>query len=256
MSQTARRFSISRQQVQARLNRLRKSHRQGMLGIAEVVGLGVGALMLLTVFAGYVYFLVPARSQAASLALDRDLRQKHLRGMQLDFDKSQSTKATVQKITDSLDDFENNRLVDRNAGRMFLYEELNQLIRKNGLRNSSGPTYALLDPLETATQERTAAASKSAAAKWQSIYPGIAVNVTVEGPYQSLRHFVRDIESSKAFITINAVELERAESNAQLPDGGGKAANAPISLRLDLATYFQRPNQSNEAIPDQPAALH
>ena len=254
MSQTAQRFSISRQQVQARLNRLRKSHRQGMLGVAEAIGLAGGALMLLAVFVGYLYFLVPARSQATSLARDRDLRQKHLRGMQADFDRGQSTKATVQKITDSLDDFENNRLVDRNAGRMFLYEELNQLIRKNALRNSSGPTYALLDPIDTATQERAAPASKSAAAKWQSIYPGIAVNLTVEGPYQTLRHFVRDLESSKSFITINAVELERAtESNAQLsPDGSAKSANAPISLRLDLATYFQRP--ANDVSPDQTQA--
>src|SRR5205807_596451 len=141
------------------------------------------------------------------------------------FHREQDIKVSVQKITGSLESFEEHRLVGRNAGRMLLYEELNQLIRKNGLRNTSGPTYAPLEPLEQkAKGQATAAASKSSATKWQSIYPGIAVNVTVEGQYQNIRHFVRDIEISKQFIIINAVELERAtESNAQLaPQVGGQ----------------------------------
>ena len=81
------------------------------------------------------------------------------------------------------------------------------------------------------------------------------MNVTVEGQcHKDLRHFVRDIETSKGFIIINAVELERATgSNAQLPaadpeTGAPKPAsgNALVSLRLDLATYFSRPAQTSE----------
>jgi len=240
LSQAAQRLSINRQQVKATLDRLRKSHRQGLFGVAEVIGLTTGVLLLLVVLFAYFYFLLPARSQTAALARERDLRQKHLRGIEQDFRRGQDTNATVQRIVASLDEFENDRLVDHNVGRMFLYEELNRLMQKNGLRNSSGPAYTVLEPLETAGQERAAAVSKSAAAKWQTIYPGIAVNLTVEGPYQNLRHFVRDLENSKAFITINAVELERAtESNSQLA-AEGKQPNANISLRLDLTTYFQR----------------
>ena len=117
---------------------------------------------------------------------------------------------------------------------MSLYEELNQLIRSNGLRNTSGPTYAGLEPIGSKTQQASAG-SNSAAARWQSIYPGIAVNVTVEGSYQSLRHFVRDIEASKQFLIINAVELERAtESNALPTTGSGapKPGSTQVSLRL------------------------
>ena len=96
---------------------------------------------------------------------------------------------------------------------------------------------------------QTAAPASTSANKWQSLYPGIAVNVTVEGQYKELRHFVRDIESNKEFIIINAVELERATgSNTQLaaaePEAGAPksgSANALVSLRLDLATYFSRP---------------
>ncbi len=244
------------------LDQFRKSHRRGMFGIAEILGLAGGALMLLVVIIGYFYFLVPAKSRVASLLLDRDRLQKQLRFTRDDADRGLDTKATVLKITESLAKFEDNGLVERNEGRMILYEELNQLIRKNGLRNTSGPTYTALEPLGSKNQEQaTAGGAKSAAAKWQSIYPGIAVNVTIEGQYQNLRHFVRDIESSKQFIIINAVELERAtESNASptaesspLKSGSGSAL---VSLRLDMATYFQRTGGASETGPDQTSREH
>jgi len=68
------------------------------------------------------------------------------------------------------------------AGRMSLYTVLNKLIKSNGLRNTAGPTYAPLDPVGTKQQAQlTVTAEKQSNAKWQSIYPGIAVSVTVEG---------------------------------------------------------------------------
>jgi Tfp pilus assembly protein PilO len=230
-----------------------------MFGIAEIIGLGGAAVMLLAVIFGYVYFLAPARARVDSLSLERDRLQKQLRIEQEIFHRESDTKATVQKITASLEDFEDNGLAVRSEGRMILYEELNKLIRRNALRNTSGPAYTPLDPL--GSKEQAAAASKSAATKWQSIYPGIAVNVTVEGQYQNIRHFVRDIETSKQFITINAVELERAtESNAQ----AAADANAPkpssnsalVSLRMDLAAYFQRSGRANETNAERTAEAH
>ena len=253
MTESSEQLPVQRERIQARLKRIHKSRRRGTLGIAEIIGLGAGGLMLLAVIVGYFYFLVPARSRVASLMLERDRLQKQLRISQDDFHRGQDTKETVQRITDSLQHFEDAGLIDRGEGRMLLYEELNQLIKKNGLRNTSGPTYTGLEPLGSKNPEQAAAAaaSNSAATKWQSVYPGIAVNVTVEGQYQSIRHFVKDIESSKGFIIINAVELERAtESNLQpLAEASGpksNSGNALVSLRLELATYFQREVQTNE----------
>ena len=252
MSQSSEQLPVKRERIQARLRRIQRTHRRGTIGIAEIIGLGAGGLMLVAVVVGYFYFLAPARSRVASLMLERDRLQKQLRLSQEDFRRGQGTKETVQRITDSLQRFEDVGLIDRGEGRMLLYEEVNQLIHKNGLRNTSGPTYTGLEPLgSTNPEQAAAAAANSASTKWQSVYPGIAVNVTVEGQYQSIRHFVRDIERSKGFIVINVVELERAtESNLQplLEAGGPKAnsANALVSLRLDLATYFQRNDQKNE----------
>src|ERR1700730_3644951 len=184
MSRSSEHLPVSREPIRERLTRIHKSRRRGALGIAEIVGLSVGGLLLLAVIVGYVYFLVPARSRVDSLLLDRDRLQKQLRISQGDFQHDRDAKATVQKITESLQTFEEDKLADRGEGRMLLYEQLNQLIRKNGLRNSSGPTYTALEPLAfKGAQQAAAAAVNSAATKWQSIYPGIAVNVTVEGQY-------------------------------------------------------------------------
>jgi hypothetical protein len=244
VSQPSAQLPAPRERIRERVNRMHKSRRRGRLGITEIVGLSLGAILLLAVIVGYVYFLVPARSRVASLLLERDRLQKQVRVSQDNFHRGMDAKLAVQKITESLEKFEAVRLVDRGGGRMLLYEELNQLMRRNGLRNTSGPTYAGLEPLVARGGQQVAATvTNSAAAKWQSLYPGIAVNVTVEGQYQNLRHFVQDIESSKEFIIINAVELERAtESNLQpvTESGGPKSGTALVSLRLDLATYFQR----------------
>lgn len=227
-------------QIRANLERLRTSRRQGMFGVAEILGLSVSALILMMVIISYVYFLVPARSRREALQLERARLQTQLRNSQDIIRQDQDTETTVTKITESLDGFQNNRLSSAGQGRMSLYAELNQLIRKNSLRNTSGPSYT---PLISATAKQNSTGTKSASTKWQSIYPGIGVTLTVEGQYQNLRRFIRELEMSKQFIIINAIELERAtETNsvASLDAAAASGArNSLVSLRLDMATYFQ-----------------
>jgi hypothetical protein len=256
MSQTSEKVAAGRERIRARLTSIHRSRRRGVVGIAEVIGLGTAGLMLLAVLVAYFYFLVPAQSRLASQLLERNRLQQQLRVLQDNFNRDQDTKVTVDKITSSLENFETVKLVARDGGRMLLYEQLNQLMSKNGLRNTSGPTYSALEPLGSkSAQQAAAVAANSAATKWQSVYPGIAVNVTVEGQYQNVRHFVRDIESSKEFIIVNAVELERAtESNSQLGDAKA-AGNTLVSLRVDLAIYFQPLDRPTEgAAAKSPAA--
>ena len=66
--------------------------------------------------------------------------------------------------------------------------------------------------------------------------------VTVEGSYQNLRRFVRDIERTRHFVVINQVELQRAENSAQLPADSetGGTRGSLVSLQLNMAMYFQR----------------
>lgn len=234
-----RKPKFRRPQIRANLERLRASRNQGMFGVAEIISLGVSLLLLLVVGIAYIYLLVPARSRRESLQLERSNLQTQLRGSEAVISKDQTTEATVLKITDSLEGFQNERLSNSGEGRMGLYGELNQLIRKNGLRNTAGPAYT---PLVSSAVKQSAG-TKSANTRWQSVYPGISVSLTVEGQYQNLRRFIRDLEVSKQFIIINTVELERAqETNAPVtPDGTGApgARSSLVSLRLEMATYFR-----------------
>lgn len=245
-----RKFGFNSEQVRVKLNSLNFAREQRMFGPAEIIALGGSLLILLLVVVSYIYFLVPANRRLAGLQSERSRLQTQLRNSQNVVTEGVTTEAAVQKITQSLDAFENQQLWGANRGRMGLYDTLNVLIRKNGLRNTSGPTYA---PLEAAGTKQTATGGHSVSAKWQSIYPGIAIGVTLEGQYQNLRRFVRDLETSKQFIIINSVELERS-TDTNAPAVESETPNTPrgtlVSLRLEMATYFQR--GTGEAVNTSP----
>lgn len=231
---------------QQRVTSFLDSRRGKMFGFAEVAGLAGSCFILLLVLASYLYFLVPTRSRVASLNEDKTRLQSNLQTLQGVAVKDQSTKEQVERIGTSLTSFESSYLPRQGEGRLAFYDELNQLIVKNGLRNTSGPTYTPLDPVGSKQ-----AGGRTTTTKWQSFYPGIAVLVTVEGQYSDLRRFVRDLERSKQFTIINQIELQRANENeaaaaaaaeGEAPSG---ARGSIISLQLNLATYFQRDNATD-----------
>jgi len=227
-----------------RMSEFLASRRGKMFGIAEVIGLAGSCLVLALVLLSYLYFLVPARSRLASLNADRKQVETNLQTLGGVVRKDTDTKETVDRIAASLTKFETEHLLRADQGRLDLYEELNQLIVKNGLKNTSGPSYTPLDPAGAKSTT-----GKNVATKWQSFYPGIAVMVTVEGQYQDVRRFIRDVERSKQFVVINEVELQRATQNnapvsveegAAAPAAGSGTRGSLVSLQLNMATYFQR----------------
>lgn len=237
----------TRNRLRARLGTLRIRRSYGMFGPAEVAAVGGSLLILFIVIVAYLYFLAPARSRLATLQLERARLHTQLRNSQDVVQQGQTVETAVQNIAESLDSFENNQLASAARGRMGLYDSLNSIIRQNGLRNTSGPTYSTLEPTGSKTATGGARASNT---KWQSVYPGIAISVTLEGQYQNLRRFIRDIESSKQFVIINSIELERStESGGVATDAASSSVprSSLVSLRVDMATYFQRAAEQGSA---------
>jgi hypothetical protein len=261
----------SRRQISVPFGQITRSQAVQLIGLPELIGLlGAGFLAVMVVFA-YLYFYLPAQSRLTTMELERTALQGRVQAARTQFQENDTTNHTVASINASLEDFETNWLPIQDSGRLSLYTVLNNLIKSNGLRNTAGPSYSTLEVVGTKTQVQPGiTAEKQSTAKWQSIYPGIAVTVTVEGAYQSVRHFVRDIETSRQFLIINAVEIESVKNSgatldqplpltqpAQLRTGknpkvgnstpaapapelqGGRGG--PVSLRLDIASYFQRP---------------
>jgi hypothetical protein len=213
--------------------------RNKMFGIAEIVALAGSCFVLLLVLLSYLYFYVPARARRSTIEADRERLSSNLVKLKGLVDQSKSTKETVDEIQSSLTKFETVSLRQQDSARMGLYGELNQLILKNGVRNTSGPAYAELSPLGEKVTPGT-----SVNTKWQTVYPGIGVILTVEGPYQNLRHFIQDIERSQQFVIINQVELQRAENSSQIAAEAEQSTSgsrvALVSLQLNMSTYFQR----------------
>ena len=257
--------------IPIRLDQLKRAPALSVIGLPELIGVaGAALLALMTVFA-YIYFYLPAQSRLSSTEHQREQLQAQLRTSENLFTQTTTTSEAVDQMTGSVKDFEATWLAASDSGRLSLYAELNNLIRSNGLRNTAGPSYTPLEPVAFKPQSQiTERAEKQGIAKWQSIYPGVLVSVTVEGPYQSVRHFVHDLEVSRQFVIINAVELEGVrESGAtqELPAPGPRAIAGPsrpsaprpgaisppivpatagsrgslVSLRLDMAVYFRRP---------------
>jgi len=250
----------ARRPAQLNLARIRTTPGLSLIGLPELIGLaGAALLALLTVFA-YFYFYLPAQSRLRSIQRERDELQATLRASEKGLETNKSVRERVDEITASMKDFEGNFLSSTQTGRMALYTTLNDLIKSNGLRNTAGPSYSPLEPVGTKNQvQPSATAEKQSHAKWQTIYPGIEVSITVEGPYQRVRHFVHDLETSRQFLIINEVELEGVtQSGAPLEmapvtpgrpgvstpaNSGGKGTL--VSLRLEMATYFRKPEADN-----------
>ncbi len=224
------------------------SRRGKMFGVAEVAGLAGSCLILALVLLSYLYFLVPARSRVASANADLKQTQTNLQTLHNVVGTERNTRDSVDRIGASLGKFETDFLPRSEQGRMELYEELNRLIIKNNVRNTSGPIYTPLEPEGTKTT-----GGKNTTTKWQSFYPGIIVLVTVEGQYENVRRFISDVERSKQFVVINEVELQRArDTNAPVsvegvtpegapaPAAGSGSRGSLVSLQLSMATYFQR----------------
>ena len=240
-----------RRQSSLSLTQIRRGPVLNVIGLPELIGLaGAVLIAFLTIFA-YFYFYLPAHSRLTSLELERNRLQGQKRASRSNLETTTTVREEVNKINSSMTDFESNYLAASSSGRLSLYSTLNNLIKNNGLRNTAGPTYTALDPLGSKTQVQPAAsAERQSVTKWQSIYPGIAVSVTVEGAYQRVRHFVRDIETSRQFLIINAVELESVTQSgipdvATSPGGPAGSKSTLVSLRLEMATYFQRSQPAN-----------
>jgi Tfp pilus assembly protein PilO len=226
-----------------RMGAFLESRRGKMFGVAEVVVLGGSCFVLALVLFSYLYFVVPARSRISSLNADRQQLHTNLKTLDGVVNKEHNTQLTVDRVAASLNRFETENLMRQDRGRMESFAELNQLIVKNGLKNTSGPTFTTLDPAGT-----KATSGKSVITKWQSFYPGVSVMVTVEGPYENIRRFIRDVEHSKQFLVINEVELQRAEQNSGpvSPEGARSGSRGSlVSLQLNMATYFQRDNATS-----------
>lgn len=253
-------------------NRPRKVY-GGMWGQAEIATVGLGIFAILATVLVYFFLVVPSNRELEANRAERDRLERELTSARSKYGSITSTETQVSKILASVEDFELNYLPAASTGRNALYQRLNGLIAAYGLLNTSGPDYA---PLETADQTKSNQSDEERGrGKFRSLFPGVYVTMTVEGSYPGLRRFIKEIETGQQFVVISAVQLlpsdnEQPRAPAALPrnqiagtqlgqpnmmqPGGpiavdnqprppqGKTHGETVSLRLEMAAYFRRPN--------------
>lgn len=187
-------------------NRPRKIY-AGMWGQAEIATVGLAMLAILAVIVIYMFFVLPANNELEAKKAERNRLEQDLNSAKEKYGSITSTEARVAELINSVDDFEGRVLRFDASGKPALYQRLNGLIAAYNLVNTTGPLFA---PMEISGDGQQVQEDKGKS-KFQSIFPGVYVTTTLEGSYQNLRRFIREVETSNEFIIITAVELEAAE---------------------------------------------
>lgn len=248
-------------------NRPRKVY-GGMWGPPELVALGVSILFLLGAVLFYIIFVKPSYEELEANKSERNRLETELISARAKYGNITNTETEVARLVSSVDDFEANFLPVAINGRTALYQRVNSLIIGNGLVNTNGPTYAPLEVAEPSQSEQSE--EERGRERFRSLFPGVYVSMTVEGSYQNLRRFIREVETGREFVIISSVELAPSESTtgnaATSPDTGivtidpvtgmqmqaqpqpqtqrGRTQGERVALRLEMAAYFRRPNSA------------
>ncbi|MGB7068797.1 MAG: hypothetical protein WBD22_04830 [Pyrinomonadaceae bacterium] len=250
----------------------------GMWGRTEIATVAFASLAALSVLLLYLFFVRPSAAELEETRARRDKLESELISARSKYGDISSTENQVARLISSVDEFESNNLPISATGRTNLYQKINGLISAYGLVNTTGPDYV---PLETEDQNQGQQSDEERGrAKYRSLFPGVYITATLEGSYQNLRRFIREIETGSEFVLVSAVELEPSDAQEEkksrpegipqapavtVPDptdpdgfggiGGtgqlaqprarasrGKMHGETVSLRVEMAAYFRRPN--------------
>jgi len=269
------------------VNRPRKVYR-GMWGPAELVTVAFAMVAVLIVALLYIFMVAPANRELERNRAERDRLERELASAQAKYGDITNTETQVARLMSSVDDFESRYLPVAANGRTSLYQRINGLIGAYGLVNTSGPDYSPLETVveENGAQtdeERGRAKYKSL---FPGVYVTMTVEGSYSNIRRFIREI--ETGGDFVVVSAVELEPSDAEQpsqpNPQSPTSaappnqnfgdptgsasGGQRSNAPfggslpptarqkgkthgevVSLRLEMAAYFRRPN----AMPQMPA---
>ena len=253
---------------------------KGMWGPVEVGVLGAALLAVVSAVLLYVFFVAPSNRELEANRTRLANLEKEVAAANEKYGNISDTETQVAKLTTSVSDFESQYLPVATLGRTAIYSRINSLIAAYGLLPTSGPDYSPLETLDQAGGQEQANADDSGRSKFRSFFPGVYIQMTVEGSYTNLRRFIRDIETGREFIVVSAVQLEPSDSEGAAAAGStrvradpapvppaepgmdgmmpgdltaqparvsipnssrGRTHGSVVSLRMEMAAYFRRP---------------
>jgi len=201
----------------------------GMWGKPEIGAVAAGVLAVIMALAAYFFWVIPSGNALARNRSEADRLESELKSAEIKYGEITNTETEVARIVESIDDFEARFLPVTSTGQAALYQRVNSLISSHGLINTTGPDYAPLEPADAAAGQQTE--EEKGRSKFRSLYPGVYVSTTVEGSYQNIRRFIREIETGREFIVVSAVEIAPSDTQKrkESPAADSNAANPSLS---------------------------
>lgn len=253
----------------------------GMWGPAEIATVGGAMLALLALILVYFFVVMPSNAEVERTRSERDRLEKELIAAKARYGDFTDSKTHADKLVASVTDFQARFLPLQSNGSVAVAKRINGLISAYSLVNTTGPIYS---PLEIAgANDGPETDEEKGKAKFKSLFPGTYISMTVEGSYQNLRRFIREIESTQQFVVISTIALEPSDAEKKEndptkpppPGAGGVGPGAPgtfsgggliqqppasqvkgkmhgetVALRLEMAAYFRRPDFVSQPLPE------
>jgi Tfp pilus assembly protein PilO len=205
----------------------------------------VAAVMLLVlavVALGIYYFVLlgPERDRVTKLRSIDKKNAEEIKNLQKSAGEIKDPNAQVKIALASLEKF-GSLLPNQTTGGTAILREINELARKNKIGITDGLKFTKIEeaPINQTVSEKREGAS---------IYPGLSLDLGVQGKYDDLRAFINDVEHSKNFLVLNAIQLQGIEPQNMQRGGVRTTTRGPkvvgpietIALRLKLDAYFKR----------------
>ncbi len=228
---------------------LGEAFRRARLSPVELVFL-IAALAF-AAFVAFFYFtkVQPLQSELAA----RKAREQELLGslakIGTDEKKRNEQASNAEKILVSLDRFQAMLKPDE-RGMTQIINEINALGKTHKVY-AGDASYRVAEAEPTTDENGNPLPQQKIAEKNINIYPTLGIDTTVVGDYPNLRRFLADLERSRQFLVINSLAFQGGDDKlARALAKGGKQIQLstpealPVSVRIELDTYFQPPAKS------------
>lgn len=206
------------------------------LSSTEVVAAALALIFFVVVIVYYFTSLSPAHARLRQL--EQRLREQDVIVSSAPVGgETPAPVVTGKEALNTLETFKTERLRPLSSGRIALQNELNALIKKNGLQLTSS-----IETHLEATKDDTdqAATRRRKLEDMLSVFPRQSIHFTVFGQYANHRAFLSDLEHNKQFLVIKSINFTTQEDKGE--GGGGRhraSAASGIMLSVDLTAYFQ-----------------
>ena len=186
--------------IQVPLSRVLREHRKALLPLAIVLAINLVVLVAL---------VLPLSQRVGANQTRAETAERAFALANVEFKQAEATRDGKSRATADLDTFYRQVLPTDGAGaRRITYFKPQQLARDHAVQYERGATEE--EELDDSVLERQ------------------TVSMTLAGDYDDLRAFIYALETSPDFVVID---------NVGIAEGSG--ANAPLSLSLDLSTYYR-----------------